>query len=279
MTVIAARHGDFGKVVIVDMIRPVVPHVHLDFHLLFGLGGDACLFTVGNEPHRLSADTMIGVNPWQPHSYRLIEGCRPVRSLVFYLDPLWLTGICEAIGMDWRHRIGSFAIDERIAGKVSDLAAMMMAQASRSSDVAIFTDVLQDLCLNVIERDNCTNKSAHAPQPISSKLPADYRLRKSLAFMRENISTRCSFDHVARQSGMSRPWFFSRFREQTGITPNMYWDSLRMDAAFNKLSEKDASICDVSFDLGFSSQSNFTRFFVNHFNASPSEFKSASTQH
>ncbi len=96
--------------------------------------------------------------------------------------------------------------------------------------------------------------------------------------MRENIGQRCSLDMVAKQSGMSRPWFFHRFREQTGITPNMYWDSLRMDVAFRKLSSNDTSICDVSFDLGFSAQSNFTRFFVNHFNASPSEFRIASSQ-
>jgi AraC-like DNA-binding protein len=279
MTVIAARHGDFGKVVILDLIRPVVPHVHLDYHMFFGLDGDACLFRVGHETHRLSAEYMIGVNPWQPHSYRLIDGCRPVRALVLYLDPFWLTSVFETIRLDWRQRIGCLAIDGQIAGKACELAAMMMLHASQASDARSFTHVLQDLCVEVIDHDYRTNESEDARQPIGFRVPADYRLRKSLAFMRDNISTRCSFDQVARQSGMSRPWFFNRFREQTGITPNMYWDSLRMDAAFKKLSRKDASICDVSFDLGFSSQSNFTRFFVNHFNASPSDFRIASTQH
>src|SRR5665213_1638079 len=98
---------------------------------------------------------------------------------------------------------------------------------------------------------------------------ADYRLRASLNFMSDHVESRMSLDAVAREVGMSRPRVFRLFREQCGITPHMYWDTLRMNEAFRRLVNRPPSIGDVAFDLGFNSQSNFTRFFVSYFNATP----------
>lgn len=278
MGVHAVYHSTFGKAVIMDLSRPVVPHIHLDYHIFVPLRGGVSLFTVGGKTHRLSSGQCIGVNPWQPHSYELVDGGAPVLAIVLYLDPYWLTKAVEDCGLKWHQNIGNVAMTPGIERAASQLAVAMMRQRGVITGERCFDSVLEELCLSFIDEDLRSANTHAYREPLRFKVPADFRLRKSLAFMRENIGRRCSLEMVARESGMSRPWFFHCFREQTGVTPNMYWDSLRMDSAFNKLGSDDSSICDVSFDLGFSSQSNFTRFFVNHFNASPSDFRSASAR-
>jgi AraC-like DNA-binding protein len=48
---------------------------------------------------------------------------------------------------------------------------------------------------------------------------------------------------------------------------------LCVETAITRLSTSNTKIADVSAELGFSAQSNFTRFFLNQVGASPSEYR------
>jgi len=51
-----------------------------------------------------------------------------------------------------------------------------------------------------------------------------------------------------------------------------------VESAIAKLSSGRARIADVSAELGFSAQSNFTRFFLNQVGVPPSEYRRAATR-
>jgi AraC-like DNA-binding protein len=51
--------------------------------------------------------------------------------------------------------------------------------------------------------------------------PLDFRVRKSLRILDFN---------VARDAGLSRPHFFKLFRENTGVTPALYANTMRSTA-------------------------------------------------
>jgi AraC-like DNA-binding protein len=53
---------------------------------------------------------------------------------------------------------------------------------------------------------------------------------------------------------------------------------LCVESAISKLSTGRARIADVSAELGFSAQSNFTRFFLNQVGIPPSEYRRAATR-
>ena len=63
----------------------------------------------------------------------------------------------------------------------------------------------------------------------------DFRVRKAIQLMKANVCERISFDDVARSVGLSRPRFFALFKEQTNLTPNVYWNTLRMEEAVRQL--------------------------------------------
>ena len=103
----------------------------------------------------------------------------------------------------------------------------------------------------------------------------DFRVRKSIKLMSESPGAEIELDSIARESGLSRPHFYRLFRSQTGVTPHLYLNTLIMEQALDALVATEAPITDIGFDLGFSSQSVFTRFFAAHVGLAPSEYRRA----
>ena len=92
----------------------------------------------------------------------------------------------------------------------------------------------------------------------------DFRVRKSIVLMSEKLGSEIELDEVARDAGLSRPHFYKLFRRQTGVTPNIYLNTLRMESAVERLGQTGQSITEIGDELGFSCQSVFTRFFSSH---------------
>ena len=80
---------------------------------------------------------------------------------------------------------------------------------------------------------------------------------------------------VARNVGLSRPHFFALFKEQTSLTPNVYWNTLRMEEALRQVECCDESLTAVACNLGFTTQGNFTRFFRDHAGVPPTLYREA----
>jgi AraC-like DNA-binding protein len=83
---------------------------------------------------------------------------------------------------------------------------------------------------------------------------------------------------LASQVGLSRSRFYDLFHVSTGHSPRAYLDMLCIESAIAKLSSGSAKIAEVSAELGFSAQSNFTRFFQQQVGIPPSEYRRAATK-
>ena len=70
-----------------------------------------------------------------------------------------------------------------------------------------------------------------------------------------------------------RPHFYRLFRDQTGLTPNLFLNTLRMERAIAALTETSDSVADIGFNLGFASQSSFSRFFATNVGMAPSDYR------
>jgi transcriptional regulator GlxA family with amidase domain len=101
----------------------------------------------------------------------------------------------------------------------------------------------------------------------------DFRIRKALKLMQETVGEAMELDHVAREVGLSRPHFFKLFRTQVGLTPNLYANALRMERAIERLAVTGEAVAEIGFDLGFSSQASFSRFFIANGVVPPSAYR------
>ena len=71
----------------------------------------------------------------------------------------------------------------------------------------------------------------------------------------------------------SRPHFFKLFRENTGVTPALYANTMRVERALDRLTRSHDSVTDIGYELGFSSQSHFTHFFSAHVGIAPTLYR------
>ena len=101
----------------------------------------------------------------------------------------------------------------------------------------------------------------------------DFRVRTSVRLMQDRVGDHVALDEIARDSGLSRPHFYKLFREQVGVPPNMYLNTLRMEAAIARLTSEQAPVTDIGLDLGFASQASFTRFFIANVGIPPSDYR------
>ena len=107
---------------------------------------------------------------------------------------------------------------------------------------------------------------------------ADNRIRKALALLRAHPNKEVNMNALASQVGLSRSRFYDLFQLSTGRSPRSYLDMLCIASAISKLSSGRGRIADVSAELGFSAQSNFTRFFQQQVGIPPSEYRRAAVK-
>lgn len=91
--------------------------------------------------------------------------------------------------------------------------------------------------------------------------------------MQQCISAEVEVESVARAVGLSRPHFFKLFKKQLGVTPNVYLNTLRSERAIDELVNTDKTVTSIAYDLGYSSQASFTRFFASNVGIAPSEYR------
>ena len=80
-------------------------------------------------------------------------------------------------------------------------------------------------------------------------------------------------DGIARESGLSRPHFYKLFKQQTGLTPNLYLNTLRVESALTGLADQSKTVNSIAEHLGFSSQASFSRFFSSNVGLAPSHYR------
>ena len=103
--------------------------------------------------------------------------------------------------------------------------------------------------------------------------PIDFRVRKSLRILDDTLTEGIELDAVARDAGLSRPHFFKLFRQNTGLTPALYANTMRVERALDRLTRSQTSVTDIGYELGFSSQSHFTHFFAAHVGIAPTQYR------
>jgi len=261
--------GRFGHVSVLNVANDFVTHAHGEAHLIIWLEGTAGEMTIGRETVRLGPGTAAGINSFQPHSHALSHDGRSGLFLAFYIDPDWARLRRDlpssaplftqaAITLEpWLHRAAANLLDHLTDNESIDDVA--------NYEIERFIDSVLDAA------------DASAPHTVRARVNTmlDFRVRKAIQLMKANVCERISFDDVARSAGLSRPHFFALFKEQTNLTPNVYWNTLRMEEAVRQLQCSQEPLISVACNLGFTTQGNFSRFFRDHVGVPPTLYREA----
>src|SRR5262245_2113599 len=265
---LSVYHGHFGRATLYELNRPMTTHAHREGHLIFYLDGAPASAYVSGTLCGLTERFAIAVSPWEPHGF--IPGDGNGIFLVLYIDPSWFQRMARPAHALLRFGRSEIEMTPRIQAIIREVVSLLEDYDSAENfDGTLFE--LTDACFEQSWR--LAGGWQRYCGPASSFI--DFRVRKSIVVMSEKLGAGIRLDEVARDAGLSRPHFYKLFRRQTGVTPNIYLNTLRMEKAVQRLGQSTQSITEIGYELGFSCQSVFTRFFSSHVGMAPTDYRRA----
>jgi AraC-like DNA-binding protein len=262
---VAAVHGQFGRAVIYRLNRPFNIHAHREGHLIFHLSGEDGGVLVSGAPCRTTNASVVAVSPWEPHNFVPGDFDEGSSFFVLYVNPDWFSPRDGETLL--RFGRSEFPRTPALDAQIRRVSALVYAGERPAILDCELRRLIQDCYEETWAQKEVGEGRCLAGQAI------DFRVRKSMRLMEESIGANIALDAVARGSGLSRPHFYKLFRLQTGLTPNLYVNTLLMEQAIDKLVSSESPVADIGYDLGFSSQSGFTRFFAANVGMAPTQYR------
>jgi AraC-like DNA-binding protein len=247
--------------------RTLIAHAHREGHLLFHVSGANSRVRIKDKDHIVGPTTGVAVNPWEVHTYIPEVPAVGQYALVLYIREPWFTG----------HRPGTYDAlnfgrrEFRITPEIALLVKHVVGKVLSGSEDETIEAMLYELA------EACRYSShLHLPQPQPLELRLgvnDFRVRKSIRLLSDCLDADIDMSQVASEAGLSRPHFFKLFHSQVGLPPKLFWNTMRIERAFVDLVQSEKKIADIGFDLGFSSQSSFSRFFCLNTGMAPTDYR------
>lgn len=217
------------------------------------------------------AEEILLLNPGELHVI-----LSPTRALEFHAAGEWLRASFPA---------AFEAEDQRPFPQLREVVTPRIRQLADTLVVEVMNDrflsnerlefMLQELLLSIVETYLAKRRTS-SPLWKGSRFE-DSRIRRAIALLRAHPNKDLSIDELASQVGLSRSRFYDLFQICTGFSPRAYLDMLCVEAAISRLSSGQGKIAEVAAELGFSAQSNFTRFFLNQVGVPPSTYRRSAT--
>jgi len=265
---LAVFHGRFGRATVYQLNRPFNMHAHREGHLIFHVGGTPARIDVCDDQWLLTEESIVAINPWEPHNFVPTDLGDGAIFFVLYVNAEWFAPDA-AHSQNLRFGKTCFKRTATLDKHIRRTAALVCGAPSLSSLDSELRQLI-DGCHEESWQRSEAEQEARAAAAVT-----DFRVRKSIKLMSESPGAELELDLIARESGLSRPHFYRLFRTQTGVTPHLYLNTLMMEHALDALVATEAPIADIGFDLGFSSQSGFTRFFAANVGMAPTEYRRA----
>ncbi|TXK46100.1 substrate-binding domain-containing protein [Pontibacter qinzhouensis] len=112
-------------------------------------------------------------------------------------------------------------------------------------------------------------KVASPPKQLDKKF-----MNEVMAVVEKNLSNPdLNANSIAASLGMSKVQVYRKMKALLGYSVNDYVNNMRLKRARHLLLHSDKNISEIAYEVGFSSPAYFSTAFKNHFEMSPSDFK------
>ena len=197
-----------------------------------------------------------------------------LECLTIMLNPVFVAQ--TALEQNFSGGIELVETHERSDQLIQHIGLTLLAEADSEEPVGrMYAESLaQTLILHLLK--NYSTADQHY-ENISGGL-SGYRLRRAKEYINENLEEDLSLGEVAEAVGLSQFHFARAFRRSTGLTPQQYLVSQRINRAKELLIKGDLPLVEVGICAGFKNQSHFTTSFRKFTALTPKAFREAKHQ-
>lgn len=263
------HEGAFGRISLLSLRSGLVAHSHSDAHIVWWLGGADAEARIGTQVFRYSEAQACAVNPYEQHDLKLLSTDVPALFFAGYIRKDWLEKRAHASGGPFLFPSPRIAISPELRARLWQLLDLMMFRPKQHE---LLNAAVQELITGSVHASLIAKSPA--AKPIAGPL-LSHKLRLAAGLMRERADIRPTIDEIATEAGLSRARLFALFRNQLNTTPQVFWSAIRLEKAIREVRNGDVPLVSVAHELGFSSASNFSRFFKEHTGVSPSDYRRA----
>ncbi len=100
-----------------------------------------------------------------------------------------------------------------------------------------------------------------------------YKLRGAIAYINDHLDQNLSLAELAATVQMSPYYFASLFKQSIGLAPHQYVTQCRIERAKQLLKTRELTIIEICQQVGFQSQSHFTRVFRKYTATTPKVYR------
>ena len=196
---------------------------------------------------------------------------REVPLLELFLEPTTLARVaCESANPDDVELVPQWQIGDPLIQHIG-LALKAELEAggtdsqlyAESMAIALSAHLLRRYCSHAEKIKDCTGG-----------LP-NYKLRRAIDYINEHLDQNLTLTAIADAVRMSPNYFATLFKQSTGLTPHQYVMKCRIEKAKQLLRHPELALVEICQDVGFTSQSHFTRVFRQHTHTTPKAYRNA----
>ena len=175
----------------------------------------------------------------------------PVKNHIyrFIINAVHITRICSSAGLP--HEIAK-TIFENYIRQADKCKTVDEVRITNDAMVIDFTKQMKDLGKNRV---------------LSPKI------RKVINYICNNLDKKITVDQLAKLTGLNKSYLCSLFKKEISVTIQKYILLVRVETAQKMLIETDFKEADISYTLGFSTQSYFCKCFKDLIGSTPHEYR------
>jgi AraC-like DNA-binding protein len=164
----------------------------------------------------------------------------------------------------------SFGMTEETDEVLRMLSALMRGEARREGEgtAAILSSLSVVLMAMVLRTSSAAARSSTLWTAVG-----DSRIAAGIAAIVGDPGSDWSIDRLSREAAMSRATFLRRFAQETGMTPGSFVTKARLMQAADLLNQSDTTIATIALQVGYRSESAFSRAFSAEVGTTPARFR------
>lgn len=172
--------------------------------------------------------------------------------LIATLPQILKLDVREGMSRDWIEASIRYAAGELTQGRFAESNVL-----SRLSEL-LFVEAVRQYSSTLDETDSGWLRGLK-----------DMQVGRALALIHHELGEPCSVEFLAKEVGMSRSAFSSRFTALVGLPPLRYQNLWRLQSARIQLRDTPRSVAQIAHSVGYDSEMAFSRAFKKEFGMTP----------